>query len=145
MITFLYDWMLGWFVSCVSGTLSMPFGTVLILTLYEFFFWWPQITSNNQETLKCVVEPVKDTIKRVMMKDTEEKQFGSMISCGRHLIKTYGFMRLFRGNFNSNYRNMTQHNLEWPKINNSIQVLLEIFYDFGHQVSRLLWTTCCKM
>ena len=34
------------------------------------------------------------------MKDTEEKQFGSMISCGRHLIKTYGFMRLFRGNSN---------------------------------------------
>ena len=26
-----------------------------------------------------------------------------------------------------------------------IQVLLEIFYDFGHQVSRLLWTTCYKM
>ena len=145
MITFLYDWMLGWFVSCVSGTLSMPFGTVLILTLYEFFFWWPQITSNNQETLKCVVEPVKDTIKRVMMKDTEEKQFGSMISCGRHLIKTYGFMRLFRGNFNSNYPNMTQNNLEWREMNYFIQVLLEIFYDFGLRVSRLLWTTCCKM
>ena len=145
MITFLYDWMLGWLVSCVSGTLSMPFGTVLILTLYEFFFWWPQITSNNQETLKCVVEPEKDTIKRVMMKDTEEKQFGSMISCGTHLIKTYGFMRLFRGNFNSNYPNMTQHNLEWPEINYFIQVLLEIFYDFGLRVLRLLWTICCKM
>ena len=37
-----------------------------------------------------------------MMKDTEEKQFGSMISCGRHLIKTYGFMRLFRGIFKVN-------------------------------------------
>ena len=35
MITFLYDWMLGWFVSCVSGTLSMPFGTVLALTFDE--------------------------------------------------------------------------------------------------------------
>ena len=31
MISFLYDWMLGWFVSCVSGTLSMPFGTVWFL------------------------------------------------------------------------------------------------------------------
>ena len=142
MITFLYDWMLGWFVSCVSGTLSMPFGTVLIFTFCDFFVL---MTWNNQETLKCVVEPVKDTIKRVMMKDTEEKQFGSMISCGRHLIKTYGFMRLFRGNFNSNYPNMTQHNLEWPEINYFIQVLLEIFYDFGLRVLRLLWTICCKM
>ena len=113
---------------------------------YFYLVWiFLLVTWNNQETLKCVVEPVKDTIKRVMMKDTEEKQFGSMISCGRHLIKTYGFMRLFRGNFNSNYPNMTQHNLEWPKINNFIQVQLVIFYDSGHQVSRLLWTTCCKM
>ena len=50
-------------------------------------------------TFKTACWTQKDTIKRVMMKDTEEKQFGSMISCGRHLIKTYGFMRLFRGIF----------------------------------------------
>ena len=83
------------------------------------------------------------------MKDTEEKQFGSMISCGRHLIKTYGFMRLFRGNFISNGSNMTQQIVmlsQHPQMNQAlnesfdllIQVLLEIFFDFGHQVSRLL-------
>ena len=51
-----------------------------------------------------------------MMKDTEEKQFGSMISCGRHLIKTYGFMRLFRGNCNSNYPKAEQKSgLKYPE------------------------------
>ena len=147
------SWLHFYMIGCWAGLFLVSVEHFRCL-LERFLFWRSKfdlvwifllVTWNNQETFKCVVEPVKDTIKRVMMKDTEEKQFGSMISCGRHLIKTYGFMRLFRGNFNSNYPNMTQHNLAWPLINNFIQVLLEIFYDFGLRVSRLLWTTCCKM
>ena len=75
-----------------------------------------------------------------MMKDTEEKQFKSMISCGRHLIKTYGFMRLFRGDCNSNDSHTKDNHAMTlnQSFNLLIQVVLEIFYDFGHQVSRLL-------
>ena len=32
-----------------------------------------------------------------MMKDTENKKHKNMMSCAKHLIKSYGCMRLFRG------------------------------------------------
>jgi len=46
-----------------------------------------------------ILRPQKDTVKRVMMKDTEKKQYKNMISCTKYLITTYGFTRLFRGIF----------------------------------------------
>ena len=42
---------------------------------------------------------MKDTVKRVMMKDTEKKQYKNMIGCAKYLITNHGFTRLFRGIF----------------------------------------------